>query len=429
MKLFVALCVLASAAARPSNLGVWNNKTLVRVSLSSDADRAAFQAMEPHLDMWKEGKDSFEAVMSPRIAEAGLKTEVVIDDLRAHFEEFFDSKPVCEDGPEICAGGKNAKTGADPFYEKYQDTAAIFAKMDLVGESEFVSLFNFGTSYEGRPLRGFKITGSSGFDNGKKVAIYNCGTHAREWIPVTFCVYVIDMLAQEYGVNANVTSLLDEYEVHSIPILNPDGYEYTHTTNNMWRKSRKPNPGSSAVGTDLNRNFEYQWGTGGSSSLPNSDSYMGQAPADNVETVALQEYWKSLTNAVVQMDIHSYGNMWMYPMGYLPESLCRTASNKRNCGVDSDEDYEAHETCGLASKAAVSATHGYNFDVGPIPYVIYQASGSTCDYAYAVAGIRWAYAIETRGPGFQPPTANILLSCEELYAGIIAQMQCISTYQ
>jgi murein tripeptide amidase MpaA len=40
-----------------------------------------------------------------------------------------------------------------------------------------------------------------------------------------------------------ITALLDEFEVHTIPIANPDGYEFSHTTNNNWRKSRKPNAG------------------------------------------------------------------------------------------------------------------------------------------------------------------------------------------
>merc|ERR1719506_481123 len=134
--------------------------------------------------------------MHPAIAEAGLTTSVIHEDLRAHFESFFDSKPVCEGGAEACVGGKDLKTGKDAFYEQYQNTAAIFAKMDLIGESDLVELFTFGESYEGMPLRGFKITGQGGFDS---------GTNAREWIPVTFCVSVIDMLAQEYGNDPTVT--------------------------------------------------------------------------------------------------------------------------------------------------------------------------------------------------------------------------------
>ena len=114
-------------------------------------------------------------------------------------------------------------------------------------------------------------------------------------------------------------------------------------------------------------------------------------------------------------------------MGYKSESLCRTSANKRACGVESDADYNAHEMCGAASKAAVEAVNGYKFDVGPIPYVIYQASGSTCDYAYATSGIRWAYAIEVRGNTFQPPTSNIKLSNLELYEGVKAQLACIES--
>ena len=33
----------------------------------------------------------------------------------------------------------------------------------------------------------------------------------------------------------------------------------------MWRKNRKPNSGSSCIGTDLNRNFDFKWMVSGSS--------------------------------------------------------------------------------------------------------------------------------------------------------------------
>ena len=41
----------------------------------------------------------------------------------------------------------------------------------------------------------------------------------------------------------------------AVPILNPDGYEYSWTDDRMWRKTRMPNPGSPCVGTDPNRNW------------------------------------------------------------------------------------------------------------------------------------------------------------------------------
>ena len=40
-----------------------------------------------------------------------------------------------------------------------------------------------------------------------------------------------------------------------LPVLNPDGYEYTHTHDRMWRKNRARY--GECVGVDLNRNFRF----------------------------------------------------------------------------------------------------------------------------------------------------------------------------
>ena len=63
-----------------------------------------------------------------------------------------------------------------------------------------------------------------------------------------------------------------------VPVVNPDGYEvilkkevmylfqiddffqYTWTTNRLWRKNRHPTPGSACTGVDLNRNYDDHWG-------------------------------------------------------------------------------------------------------------------------------------------------------------------------
>ncbi len=51
-------------------------------------------------------------------------------------------------------------------------------------------------------------------------------------------------------------------------MVNPDGGEYdlTGSPYRAWRKNRQPNAGSSYVGTDLNRNYDYRWGCCGGSS-------------------------------------------------------------------------------------------------------------------------------------------------------------------
>ena len=76
-----------------------------------------------------------------------------------------------------------------------------------------------------------------------------------------------------------------KYEWHIVPVVNPDGYEFTHTLpekNRLWRKNRNMvnkqcyNDGNGrGAGVDLNRNLETFW-------IPRTDKcgtqYGGEAP-------------------------------------------------------------------------------------------------------------------------------------------------------
>ena len=74
-----------------------------------------------------------------------------------------------------------------------------------------------------------------------------------------------------------------------MPCANPDGYIYSRTENRLWRKTRSPN-GNNCFGTDANRNFGYQWGTGGSSDNPCSDTYMGSEAFSEIETKNIRQW-------------------------------------------------------------------------------------------------------------------------------------------
>jgi murein tripeptide amidase MpaA len=87
--------------------------------------------------------------------------------------------------------------------------------------------------------------------------------------------YVAQQFLMDYSTDSSVKSLVDNFSWTIIPIVNPDGYVFTWTDDRMWRKNRRKNPNSSCYGVDINRNWNYQWGTGGSSSIACSDTYMG----------------------------------------------------------------------------------------------------------------------------------------------------------
>lgn len=96
-----------------------------------------------------------------------------------------------------------------------------------------------------------------------------------------------------------------------MPVLNPDGYAYSHEYDRFWKKSRSqhqaPAPsglldsamtwlqqkrGSDKVcyGVDLDRNWLYQWGKRGSSKAPCNEFYAGPTPFSEPETKAVSEF-------------------------------------------------------------------------------------------------------------------------------------------
>ena len=67
------------------------------------------------------------------------------------------------------------------------------------------------------------------------------GIHAREWIAPAAGFYVVDKLIQALSSPEEDRTLNgDVYDIEWIimPLLNPDGYEYSRTTDRMWRKNR-----------------------------------------------------------------------------------------------------------------------------------------------------------------------------------------------
>ena len=84
----------------------------------------------------------------------------------------------------------------------------------------------------------------------------------------------------------------------------------------MWRKTRSTNAGSSCFGADPNRNFGYQYNTGGSSSNPCTETYRGSKAFSEPETKAISDYiTKTNTNNryKIYVNVHSYSQLWLYP--------------------------------------------------------------------------------------------------------------------
>lgn len=73
-------------------------------------------------------------------------------------------------------------------------------------------------------------------------------------------------------------------------------------------------------GVDLNRNYGYKFGLDaqGSSNDPCQEDYRGPRAFSEPETQAVRDYVLANKNKIVSsINIHTYGNTWIFPYNYV----------------------------------------------------------------------------------------------------------------
>src|SRR4029079_907425 len=172
----------------------------------------------------------------------------------------------------------------DSRYHNYPEMVADIKAVEAAHPS-IVHVFSIGKSYQGRDIWAAKISHNLSIVEAEPEVLFAALHHAREHMTVEQALYLLHLLADNYGTDAAITSLVRGREVWIIFAVNPDGFRYDLTCTSSspppycaGRKNRQPNAGTSAIGTDLNRNYGYRWGCcGGSSGNPASIIYRGRA--------------------------------------------------------------------------------------------------------------------------------------------------------
>jgi len=226
------------------------------------------------------------------------------------------------------------------------------------------TLFSLGKSLEGRELWAIKIGQEIGAEKGEKPGIAYLGTHhAREHVSTEVPLRFAKELLERAAIDPEVKSLLASTDIYIIPMVNPDGsmYDIENRRYKWWRKNRQRN-GDSTFGVDLNRNYGFGWGTGGSSSNPSSDIYMGRSAFSEPETKAVRDFFLAHRTIKVALSFHTFSELILYPWG------------GRNEGVGGQDE-------ALFKKMAqdMAAMNNYR----PMQSSeLYIASGDTCDWLY-----------------------------------------------
>ena len=262
--------------------------------------------------------------------------------------------------------------------------------------------------------------------------------HAREHITLEVPLFAAKQILEGYGTDPAMTKRVDETAIWVVPMVNPDGYEYSRTQSFWWRKNRQPItdadlqaqgnisnlPGGvgtsekgdvKGIGIDLNRNYMdddpanfkiYRpegdtpgstWDDDGASDRISSDTYRGPAGSYAPEVKVLEDLEQN-NNIKGAMDFHSYGRMILYPWGYKygecekDEEFSKVAQNMAEIIRSADDE-------GVSYRPMQSSD-------------LYPATGSSEDFQY-VNGIL-GITVEL-GRTFAPDEKDILPICKRLY--------------
>ncbi len=156
--------------------------------------------------------------------------------------------------------------------------------------------------------------------------------------------------------------------------MNPDGatFDIKNGHFHFWRKNRQPTPGSSSIGTDLNRNYGYHWGLGGRTSRnPQAITYHGPKAFSAPETRAYRDFLASRVVGGRQqiraaITFHEAGRLVMWPYGY----------TKKNVPADmTAQDQAALSLIGRH----MAKTNGYKPEQASDLYI---SDGTSRDYLY-----------------------------------------------
>lgn len=287
-----------------------------------------------------------------------------------------------------------------PVDSAYHNYAEMSAEILTVANAhpEIVSQFSVGLSYEGREMWAVKISDNVGTDEDEPEVLFIGQHHAREHITVEMTLYILHLLADNYGIDQQITDLVNAREVYIIFTTNPDGSEYDIATGTYrsWRKNRQPNSGSAYIGTDLNRNYGYMWGCcGGSSGFPSSETYRGASAFSAPETQRIRDFINSRVVGGKQqiktsITFHSYAQLVLWPYGYTYTDV----PNDMN-----QDDHNVFVTMGQA----MAQSNGYTPQQASDLYI---TDGTTDDWAYGVHKI-FMYTFEMGSNTFYPPGSQI----------------------
>ncbi|TFB13825.1 T9SS type A sorting domain-containing protein [Candidatus Marinimicrobia bacterium MT.SAG.4] len=327
-----------------------------------------------------------------RLEALGISYEVLVPDLT----QFYLNRAGDWQSGKTLRIGDGTKMGffnLDSMYLFLDSLQA--AHPTLISEKDSI-----GQTILGRTQWMYKVSDNPETDEAEPELLFTGLTHARESGGATALLYFIEWLVNSYVAgDSEAVFLVDNREIYFVPVVNPDGLAINDSAapggGAFWRKNVRDNDSSGVFewsndGVDLNRNFDFMWGPGhgGSSGNPQSAIYRGVSAASEPEIQGLQNFVSNREFSLA-FNYHSYGNLLIWPWGYL-DSETDDSTLFRELGENLSE-FDKY----------VAGTGGET--------VRYTVNGASDDYMYGVHGIySMTPEIGTKVDGFWPNPVRIL---------------------
>lgn len=430
-----------SPVIAPYDLSIHSGQYLLRISdwdLSNDEfyQLAMLSIKQSKLDIW-ESSTSKRFIDVQVTEEQGVElltlfdhmfdyddftSEIVILDLPQTIAETFETDNE-EMFLELMGSLKGNSTEElaplnELFFKNYRQLSVIYAWFNLLVDTypEILTVERIGKTFEGRDMKALRLSLHSDVKTTSqiKTVVLTGGIHAREWISVSSTCYVLYSLLHDYETgNPAIIKYLENLDFFFLPIMNPDGYDYTWTHDRLWRKNRQQTYHPKCFGIDIDHSFDYHFTPGFES--PCSDDYAGEAAFESLESYNWDKYLNETRHShpiYAYLDLHSYAEEILYPYAYTCELIPRDQENLLELA------YGLGQAIRLNSGKyydVLSACKGKGADLLPS-----MGAGSALDYMYHNKAF-WAFVLKLRDSGthgFLLPPKYISPVGVEIYAAV-----------
>ena len=142
-------------------------------------------------------------------------------------------------------------------YHPYKDIQSYYEYLKRKF-SNYTELIQIGWSFEGRPLTVVKVSYSRDDDiiklrkehrsaSSKPAIFIQSGLEAHEWLPIACSTHILNNLVNNIESNDTLGEMLRKVDWYIMPVLNPDGYDYSIYFDRLWQKTRSKHLPSTGI--------------------------------------------------------------------------------------------------------------------------------------------------------------------------------------